>query len=108
MRSLLNFIDDTPVVPGDARQAYEHQSDARKVLESAETDLRAWAPSVEPLATTDELGEDSGLGNETAQDTESLNSSTSGAHDVNGVTGGGSLNKRGDEAATSEAAPASS
>jgi len=50
-RRLLNYIDDTPVVPGDARQAYDHEPLARQILEDAENDLRGWEPSVEPLIT---------------------------------------------------------
>lgn len=50
-RRLLNYVDDTPVVPGDTRQAYEHESAARQVLEDAENDLRTWRPSVEPIVT---------------------------------------------------------
>ncbi|KAJ5670026.1 uncharacterized protein N7477_005389 [Penicillium maclennaniae] len=50
-RRLLNYIDDTPVVPGDARKAYEHELDARAVLEDAENDLRNWRPSVEPITS---------------------------------------------------------
>lgn len=53
-RRLLNYVDDTPVVPGDARQAYEHEMDARAVLEDAETDLRNWRPSLEPIASSAE------------------------------------------------------
>ncbi|KGO71574.1 hypothetical protein PITC_044510 [Penicillium italicum] len=48
-RRLLNYIDDTPVVPGDARQAYDHEPLARQILEDAENDLRGWEPSVEPI-----------------------------------------------------------
>jgi hypothetical protein len=51
-RRLLNYVDDTPVVPGDARQAYEHEMDARAVLEDAEMDLRNWRPSLEPIASS--------------------------------------------------------
>ncbi|KAJ5739800.1 Sphingolipid long chain base-responsive protein LSP1 [Penicillium manginii] len=50
-RRLLNYIDDSPVVPGDARPGYEHEQEARQVLEDAETDLRAWEPSVEPITS---------------------------------------------------------
>lgn len=50
-RRLLNYIDDSPVVPGDARPSYGHELEARQVLEDAETDLRAWEPSVEPIAS---------------------------------------------------------
>lgn len=51
-RRLLNFIDDNPVVPGDAPRAYDHEAAARKVLDDAENDLRAWHPSEEPIATS--------------------------------------------------------
>lgn len=51
-RRLLNYVDDTPVVPGDARQAYDHEHEARQVLEDAENDLRAWRPSLEPIPTS--------------------------------------------------------
>jgi hypothetical protein len=51
-RRLLNYIDDSPVVPGDARQAYVHELEARQVLEDAENDLRGWEPSVEPITSS--------------------------------------------------------
>lgn len=51
-RRLLNYIDDSPVVPGDARQAYDHELDARQILEDAENDLRGWEPTVEPITST--------------------------------------------------------
>ncbi|KAJ6189177.1 hypothetical protein N7519_004085 [Penicillium mononematosum] len=50
-RRLLNYIDDSPVVPGDARQAYDNEPLARQVLEDAENDLREWQPSVEPITS---------------------------------------------------------
>ncbi|KAJ6149640.1 hypothetical protein N7471_000839 [Penicillium samsonianum] len=56
-RRLLNYIDDSPVVPGDARQAYEHEPLARQILEDAENDLRGWEPSVEPI--TNAMGRES-------------------------------------------------
>jgi hypothetical protein len=31
-RRLLNLLDDTPVVPGDARPAFEHADQARQIL----------------------------------------------------------------------------
>lgn len=61
-RRLLNFVDDAPVVPGDARHAYEHESDARQVLEDAENDLRAWRPSVEPIVLAGEQEHVNGVG----------------------------------------------
>ncbi|KAH8705550.1 Eisosome component PIL1-domain-containing protein [Talaromyces proteolyticus] len=48
-RRLLNLIDDTPMVPGDTRKAYEHSTTSREILNEAESDLRAWEPSVVPV-----------------------------------------------------------
>ena len=48
-RRLLNLLDDTPVVPGDTRPAFEHAHQARQVLNDAEEDLRDWAPNLEPI-----------------------------------------------------------
>ena len=54
-RRLLNLLDDTPVVPGDTRPAFEHGHQARQVLNDAEEDLREWTPNLEPVSrsTTD-------------------------------------------------------
>ncbi|KAL8743315.1 MAG: hypothetical protein Q9190_004328 [Brigantiaea leucoxantha] len=49
MRRLLLLLDDTPVVPGDARPAFEHGAQARQILNDAEEDLREWQPSLEPV-----------------------------------------------------------
>lgn len=51
-RRLLNFIDDSPVVPGDSRRAYDNEFEARAVLEDAEADLRAWHSTVEPITSS--------------------------------------------------------
>ncbi len=51
-RSLLNLLDDTPVVPGDARPSFEHAERARQVLVEAEEDLRSWQPNLEPISTS--------------------------------------------------------
>ena len=48
-RRLLNLLDDTPVVPGDTRPAFEHAHQARQVLNDAEEDLRDWVPNLEPI-----------------------------------------------------------
>jgi len=48
-RRLLNLLDDTPVVPGDTRPAFEHAHQARQVLNDAEEDLREWTPNLEPI-----------------------------------------------------------
>lgn len=51
-RRLLNLLDDTPVVPGDTRPAFEHGSQARQVLNDAEEDLREWTPHLEPVPSS--------------------------------------------------------
>lgn len=48
-RRLLNYLDDTPVVPGDVRQPFAHTNDARQVLNDAEQELQAWQPNLEPI-----------------------------------------------------------
>ncbi|KAL6714620.1 hypothetical protein ACLMJK_008045 [Lecanora helva] len=50
-RRLLNLLDDTPVVPGDTRPAFEHAQQARQVLNDAEEDLREWTPNLEPISS---------------------------------------------------------
>jgi len=39
---LLQLLDDTPVVPGNARQRYQHGPQARQILNDAEDDLKDW------------------------------------------------------------------
>ncbi|KAL2059036.1 hypothetical protein ABVK25_000328 [Lepraria finkii] len=51
-RRLLNLLDDTPVVPGDTRPAFEHGSQARQILNDAEEDLREWTPNFEPIPSS--------------------------------------------------------
>ena len=48
-RRLLNLLDDTPIVPGDTRPAFEHGHQARQILNDAEEDLREWQPNLEPI-----------------------------------------------------------
>ena len=56
-RRLLNLLDDTPVVPGDTRPAFEHTHQARQILNDAEEDLRDWQPNIEPIpSSATELG----------------------------------------------------
>ena len=56
-RRLLNLLDDTPVVPGDTRPAFEHGSQARQILNDAEEDLREWTPNLEPVhSSATEMG----------------------------------------------------
>jgi len=58
-RRLLNLLDDTPVVPGDVRPAYEHVNQARQILNDAEDDLKDWQPELEDVPSNAHL--DSGL-----------------------------------------------
>ena len=51
-RRLLNLLDDTPVVPGDTRPAFEGGSQSRQILNDAEEDLREWQPSVDPVTSS--------------------------------------------------------
>ena len=39
---LLNLLDDTPVVPGDAPPDFEHEREAAMILHAAEEGLRRW------------------------------------------------------------------
>lgn len=48
-RRLLNLLDDTPVVPGDIRPAFEQIHQARQILNDAEEDLREWTPHLDPV-----------------------------------------------------------
>lgn len=50
-RRLLNLLDDTPVVPGDARPQFEHGAQARQVLNDAEDDLREWHLEIDDVPT---------------------------------------------------------
>ncbi|KAI9868661.1 MAG: hypothetical protein M1813_004511 [Trichoglossum hirsutum] len=51
-RRLLNLLDDTPVVPGDARPAFEYERQARQILNDAEEELREWQPNLEPVESS--------------------------------------------------------
>lgn len=51
-RRLLNYVDDSPIVPGDTTAAYEHTDAAKRVLEDAESDLRGWERTDEPIQTS--------------------------------------------------------
>lgn len=52
-RRLLQLLDDSPVVPGDARPAYDGSQQARQVLNDAEDDLRDWRPEVDDYDTAE-------------------------------------------------------
>ena len=75
-RRLLNFIDDSPVVPGDARQAYDHELEARQVLEDAENDLRSWVPNVEPIDSDEARVNGNGVNGVHAEDSDELTAGT--------------------------------
>jgi hypothetical protein len=92
-RRLLNYIDDSPVVPGDARQAYDHELEARQILEDAENDLRGWEPSVEPITSLaaretrkDSYGQANGLNEVEEHDHESDVLEHASAMETGGVT----------------------
>ena len=46
---MLNLLDDTPIVPGDAHPAFDGTEAAREVLNDAEDELRRWQPNIEPI-----------------------------------------------------------
>lgn len=48
-RHLLSLLDDTPIVPGEERQTFAHDTEARETLNQAESELRSWTPSFSPL-----------------------------------------------------------
>jgi len=51
-RRLLNLLDDTPVVPGDTRPAFDGTNQARQILNDAEEDLREWQPELEDVGSS--------------------------------------------------------
>ena len=51
-RRLLNLLDDTPVVPGDTRPAFDNGAQGRQILNDAEEDLREWTPNFEPVTSS--------------------------------------------------------
>lgn len=53
-RRLLNLLDDTPVVPGDTRPAFQNSNQARQILNDAEEDLRDWTPELEDVSSNAE------------------------------------------------------
>jgi hypothetical protein len=54
-RRILTLLDDTPVVPGDVRPAYEHTNQARQILNDAEDDLKDWTPDLEDVPSHADL-----------------------------------------------------
>jgi len=55
-RRLLNLLDDTPVIPGDVRPAWEHTNQARQILNDAEDDLKDWQPELEDVSINTNTG----------------------------------------------------
>jgi len=89
-RRLLNLLDDTPVVPGDARPAWEHTNQARQILNDAEDDLKDWQPELEDVRSHANL--DSGVvPRESYATTEG---SVAGGESVGGVNEGGHLQQQ--------------
>lgn len=43
-RKLLDLLDDSPIIPGDARIAYESEKEAKDLLLEAEEALQSWRP----------------------------------------------------------------
>jgi plasmid stabilization system protein ParE len=54
-RRILNLLDDTPVVPGDMRPAFEYTNQARQILNDAEDDLKDWRPELEDVPSSANL-----------------------------------------------------
>ena len=48
-RRLINLLDDTPMVPGEERPAFDNAEAAREVLNDAEASLRNYSPSIQPI-----------------------------------------------------------
>ena len=51
-RRVLNLLDDAPIVPGEERPAFQNGDQAQSVLGDAETMLRKWTSSTEPIHTS--------------------------------------------------------
>lgn len=50
-RRLINLVDDTPIVPGDAHPPFAGVEESRQVLNDAEDDLRNYQLHVEPITS---------------------------------------------------------
>ena len=50
-RRVLNTLDDAPIVPGEERQAFPSGAQLQDVMIDAETQLKNWSRSVEPIHT---------------------------------------------------------
>jgi hypothetical protein len=54
-RRLLDLLDDTPVVPGAERAAYDSERAAKEILLDAEEELGKWQPDQESSIATSQL-----------------------------------------------------
>jgi Eisosome component PIL1 len=54
-RRLLELLDDTPVVPGAERPAYDNERASKEILLDAEEELGKWQPSHDPNIATSHL-----------------------------------------------------
>ncbi|KAF1820838.1 uncharacterized protein K489DRAFT_412044 [Dissoconium aciculare CBS 342.82] len=52
-RELLSLLDDTPIVPGEDRQAYANELAAREILNDAESSLRHWTKTAQPISSSE-------------------------------------------------------
>ncbi|KAH8748930.1 putative sphingolipid long chain base-responsive protein LSP1 [Hyaloscypha finlandica] len=80
-RRLLNLLDDTPVIPGDIRPAYEHTNQARQILNDAEDDLKDWQPELEAVPSNAEL-DDNLMPSSASQRQQTLEGSVIGGESV--------------------------
>lgn len=48
-RKVLQMLDDTPITPGNPRPAFDQVKVLDQILDGAETELRAWRPTYEPI-----------------------------------------------------------
>ncbi|KAL8659579.1 MAG: hypothetical protein Q9226_000360 [Calogaya cf. arnoldii] len=82
MRRLVQLLDDTPLVPGDVRPAFEHSAQARQVLNDAEEDLREWQPSFDAITSSaTEMGSNL-MPASVAGDTSTVEPSVAGGEDA--------------------------
>ncbi|KAI4218525.1 MAG: hypothetical protein LQ349_008676 [Xanthoria aureola] len=83
MRRLVQLLDDTPLVPGDVRPAFEHSAQARQVLNDAEEDLREWQPSFDPIpSSATEMGSNLMPASVTGDTTSTVEPSVVGGEDA--------------------------
>lgn len=53
-QKLIYLLDDSPIVPGQERQAFARHEEVRDVINEAEAELRGWTPSWQHVAATGE------------------------------------------------------